>query len=138
MSAPADDDVSTDELRRYAFHMDPQVHTDGESCTASYPGADWSVSGRSSQDALKRLGEEFIRRQNAGEDPLAYGEGVYRRHLRDPVDGVYAIDNELYRELVHAPAAERKRTIDEAERRRRLGQLYTLSDYLANRQNPQT
>jgi len=39
---------------------------------------------------------------------------------------------------VHAPAAERKRTIDEAERRRRLGQLYTLSDYLANRQNTQT
>jgi len=80
------------------------------------------------------LGEEFIRRQNAGEDPLSYAEDVYRRHLRAPVDGVYAVDNELYRELVHAPSAERERTVKEAERRRRLGEAYTLSDYRSDRQ----
>jgi hypothetical protein len=138
MSGPADDDVSANELRRYAFHMDPQVHAHGESWTAAYPGANWSVSGSSSQEALQRLGEEFIRRENAGEDPLAYAEAVYRSHLREPVAGVYAVDNELYRELVHAPAAERKRAIEEAERRRRLGQHYTLADYLRDRQDQGT
>jgi len=41
--------------------------------------------------------------------------------------------NELYRELVHAPAPERQRAIEEAERRRRRGQPYTLADYLHDR-----
>jgi hypothetical protein len=138
MSTPADTDMSGDELTRYAFHMDPQVERTGESWRASYPGADWSVTGRSAQEALGRLGEEFVRRQNAGEEPLAYADAVYRRHLREPVPGVYAVDNQLYRQLVHAPAAERKRTIEEAERRRRLGQPYTLKDYLRDRSNSET
>ena len=130
MSTRADDDVSAEELHRYAFHMEPQLEVDDESWTALYPDANWSVSGRSREEALRRLGEEFVRRQNAGEDPLAYAEAVYRRHLRTPVAGVYAVDNELYRELVHAPASERKRVIEEADRRRRLGQTFTLADYL--------
>jgi hypothetical protein len=128
-------DDADDELRQYAFHMDPQVVANGGTWTASYPGADWSVTGSSEHEALERLGEEFVRRQNAGEDPLSYAETVYRRHLREPVDGVYAVDNELYRELVHAAPAERERTVKEAERRRRLGQAYTLSDYRRDRQN---
>ncbi|WP_123027333.1 hypothetical protein [Mycolicibacterium stellerae] len=132
MSRTADDGAIDDELRQYAFHMEPQLVADGDTWTASYPGADWSVTGCSGHEALQRLGEEFIRRQTAGEDPLAYADSVYRRHLRDPVDGVYAVDNELYRELVHAPADERERTIKEAERRRRLGLAYTLSDYRRN------
>jgi hypothetical protein len=127
-------DDADDELRQYAFHMEPQLVANGDTWTAFYPGADWSTSGPSSAEALERLGEEFIRRQNAGEDPLSYAEDVYRRHLREPVDGVYAVDNELYRELVHAPSAERERTVKEAERRRRLGEVYTLSDYRSDRQ----
>jgi hypothetical protein len=113
--------------------MEPQVEERGESWTARYPGADWSVSGTCADDALRRLGEEFVRRQSSGQDPLAYADDVYRRHLLEPVAGVYAVDNELYRELVHAPAAERKRVIEEAERRRRMGQPYTLADYLRDR-----
>src|SRR4051794_2722733 len=70
--------------------MEPQVVADGDTWTASYPGADWSTSGPSGAEALERLGEEFIRRQNAGDDPLSYAADVYRRHLRAPVDGVYA------------------------------------------------
>jgi hypothetical protein len=116
--------------------MEPQLEESGQSWTAGYPGANWSVTGRSSDEALQRLGEEFTRRQNAGEDPLAYAEAVYRRHLREPVEGVYAVDNELYRKLVHAAAPERKRAIEEAERRRRQGKPYTLSDYLRERQDP--
>jgi hypothetical protein len=131
--ADGDDDATTDDLRQYAFHMEPQVKADGDAWTASYPGADWSVRGSSGQEALDRLGEEFARRQNAGEDPLAYADDVYRRHLHEPVDGVYAVDNELYRDLVFAPAAERERAVREAERRRQLGQPYRLSDYLRDR-----
>jgi hypothetical protein len=134
VSTRADGEVSADELRRYAFHMEPQAEEHGGWWSATYPCADWSVSGTSRDEALRRLGEEFIRRQNAGEDPLAYADGVYRRHLREPVVGVYAVDNELYRELVHAPAPERKRAIEKAERTRRLGQHYTLPDYLRDRQ----
>jgi hypothetical protein len=117
--------------------MEPQLEMSGESWTALYPDANWSVSGGSREEALQRLGEEFVRRQNAGEDPLAYAEAVYQRHLRTPVAGVYAVDNELYRELVHAPASERKRVIEEAERRRRLGQPYTLADYRRDAQQSQ-
>jgi hypothetical protein len=133
VSKDADDDAGADELRQYAFHMEPQFATDGDSWTASYPGADWSVSGGSDDEALERLGEEFVRRQNNGDDPLAYADDIYRRHLSAPVDGVYAVDNELYRELVHAPEDERERAVKEAERRRRLGQAYTLTDYLRDR-----
>jgi hypothetical protein len=128
-------DDADDELRQYAFHMEPQLAENGDIWTASYPGADWSVTGSSEQAALERLGEEFVRRQNAGEDPLSYTDEVYRQHLREPVPGVYAVDNELYRELVHAPSAERERTVKEAERRRRLGESYMLSDYRRDRQN---
>ncbi|MCV7303510.1 hypothetical protein H7J93_28225 [Mycobacterium barrassiae] len=137
MHTPADDDDQSSDLTKYAFHMEPQLERSDESWTASYPGADWSVSAPNKESALQRLGEEFIRRQNAGEDPLAYADAVYRRHLREPVQGVSAVDNELYRELVHAPEAERKRAIEEAERRRRLGQPYTKSDYLRHREKPE-
>ena len=133
MSDRAQDDAADDELRRYAFHMEPQLTEVGDAWKAAYPGADWSVSGRSCDEALQRLGDEFVRRQTANDDPLAYADDVYRRHLREPIDGIYAVDNELYRELVHAPADERDRAVKEAERRRRLGQTYTLAEYLRDR-----
>ena len=135
MSTRADGEVSADELRRYAFHMEPQVEERGESWTATYPGADWSVSGNSGDEALRLLARSSFAARMPVEDPLAYAEGIYRRHLREPVAGVYAVDNELYRELVHAPAPERKRIIEKAELRRRLGQPYMLSDYLRDRQS---
>ena len=79
----------------------------------------------------------FSQRQNAGDDPLAYADAVYRRHLHDPVPGVYAVDNELYRELVHAPALDRKRAIQEAERRRRSGQASRIIFETARIRNPE-
>ena len=87
------------------------------------------MSGGSRDEALQRLGEEFVRRQNSGDDPLAYADDVYRRHLREPIDGIYAVDNELYRHLIDAAPEERERAVHEAERRRRRGQTYTLADY---------
>jgi hypothetical protein len=124
-----DDAVAMEQLRQYAFHMEPQIVDNSGVWTASYPGADWSVSADSKDQVLERLGEEFARRQNAGDDPLAYADSIYLQHLRDPIDGIYAVDNELYRALIHAPVAERERVIREAERRRRLGQTYTLAEY---------
>jgi hypothetical protein len=49
--------------------------------------------------------------------------------LREPIDGIYAVDNELYRQLIDAAPEERERAVQEAERRRRRGQTYTLADY---------
>ncbi len=134
MSGRADDSAG-DELYQYAFHMEPQLRTDGDVWTASYPGSDWSVSGPSRDEALQQLGDEFVQRQNSGDDPLAYADDVYRRHLREPIDGIYAVDNELYRRLIDAPAEERERAVKEAERRRRLGERYALSDYLRDRED---
>ncbi len=128
MSGEADDQA-VDELHQYAFEMKPQIRADGDAWTASYPGSDWSVSGSSRDEALQRLGEEFVRKQKSGDDPLGYADDVYRRHLREPIDGIYAVDNELYRQLIDAPPEERERAVREAERRRRLGQEYTLADY---------
>ncbi len=127
------DDPAGDELYQYAFHMEPQLRADGNAWIASYPGSDWSVSGGSRNEALQRLGEEFVRRQNSGDDALAYADDVYRRHLREPIDGIYAVDNELYRQLIDASPDERERVVNEAERRRRLGERYTLADYLRDR-----
>ena len=58
-------------LQQWAFQMEPVFTDDGESWTGSYPGADWSVSALTEAEARQKLGEEFIRRQNAGEDALA-------------------------------------------------------------------
>lgn len=126
------------DITQYAFEMEPQFTQarDG-TWTATYPGADWSVSAPSEADARDKLGEEFIRRQNSGNNPLTYAEQVYRRHLSEPVPGVYAIDNELYRELVHASQAERERVVREAERRRVAGLSYTRADYEAEKASAQ-
>lgn len=126
-----------DELTRYAFHMDPQYEECDGMWTARYPEADWSVCAPSKQEAHQRLGEEFIARQNAGTDPLAYADDIYRRHLGEPIPGVYAMDNELYRELLLGRSGEeRKRAFAEAELRRALGQTYTKDDYLGERNDP--
>lgn len=119
-----------DQPHRYAVHMEPQLQQTGQAWTATYPGAQWSVSAPSRAQALHRLGEEVTRRQNDGEDVFAYTTSILQRHLREPIPGVYAVDNELYRELIHAPEAERQRVLDEAERRRRVGLTYTRDDYL--------
>src|ERR1700733_3453097 len=119
-------------LRQWAFHMEPLFIQHGESWTGSYPDADWSVSARTKEEAQDKLGAEFIRRQNAGEDALAYSDTVYLRHLQKPVPGVYAMDNELYREL-RGEGADTHRAFREAEQKRMRGETYTKEDYLRGR-----
>ena len=126
MTEDADEyDSPSNELMRWAFHMDPQVTQNGESWTASYPEADWSVSAPSREEALQRLGEEFIRRQNAGENALGYADAVYLRHLQNPIPGVYAMDNEVFLQLRDEPWTEHSRAFKEAEEKRVLGEPYT-------------
>jgi hypothetical protein len=56
---------------------------------------------------------------------------VLRRHLAEPIPGVYALDRELLLYLrSHAGAAETQLAFEEAERRRAAGQTYTMDDYL--------
>jgi hypothetical protein len=121
------------ELMRWAFHMEPQVEQDGESWTASYPAFDWSVSAPSREEALQRLRDEFARRQNAGEIAPDYADAVYLRHLREPIPGIYAMDNEVFLQLRDEPWTTHRRAFKEAEEKRRLGQPYTIADYFQSR-----
>jgi hypothetical protein len=120
-------------LQQWAFEMEPVFTQEGESWTGSYPGADWSVSAPTEAQAREKLGEEFIRRQNAGEDALAYADAVYLRHLQEPVPGVYAMANEVYLQLKDEPWTEHGRAFKEAEAKRVQGLPYTKEDYLRGR-----
>lgn len=122
-------------LQQWAFQMEPVFTDDGESWTGSYPGADWSVSALTEAEARQKLGEEFIRRQNAGEDALGYADAVYLRHLQEPVPGVYAMDNDVYLQLKDEPWTEHGRAFKEAEAKRAQGLPYTIEDYLRGRES---
>lgn len=132
MTEPADTGSTSASPTGFAFHMEPQLQESDGRWTARYPEADWSVSGSSEDEARNQLREEFIRRQNAGEDVLAYADDVYVRHLQEPIPGVYAMNNELYRELLMAATAEADvhRAFTEAEQKRLAGESYTMADYL--------
>jgi hypothetical protein len=132
MTKPADDSM---EIKRWAFRMKPQAEPTGDHWKAFYPGSDWSVSAPSKKEALQQLEAEVRRRRDAGDDPFAFSEVVYRQHLRDPIPGVYAMDNELYRQLLREVGYDQnamQQVFEESERRRAQGQSYTKADYLAS------
>ena len=138
MTTPADDST---EIRRWAFRMTPQCERTDDGWRASYPGADWSVTAPSEEEARQKFAEEITRRRDAGERPKGFEEAVYREHLRKPIPGVYAMNSELYRYLVREVTGYDwdilQPIFEESERRRALGQTYTKADYLAStsRQN---
>jgi hypothetical protein len=133
MTTPADDST---EIRRWAFRMTPQCERTGDGWRASYPGADWSVTAPSEEEARQKFAEEVTRRRNAGENPKGFEDAVYREHLRKPIPGVYAMDSELYRYLVREVIGYDQdglqEVFEESERRRAVGQSYTKADYLAS------
>lgn len=127
MTTPSDDD-----LNQWAFRMQPQFTQTDTGWTGSYPGADWSVSAPTHDAAQQKLKDEVLRRRDAGDDPFGYAGAVYRQHLREPVPGVYAMDNELYRQIARETGYDQSRlqqVFEEAERRRAAGQSYTRADY---------
>ncbi|ORV96220.1 hypothetical protein [Mycobacterium kyorinense] len=122
-----------EELISWAFHFEPQIGRDGDGWVAHYPGATWTVRGASEAEALDKLKDEYARRQGSGQFDLADSDAVMLAHLREPIPGVYAMPNDLYRELRDrgADQAEFRRVFAECEARRANGESYTLADWLA-------
>jgi hypothetical protein len=135
MTIPTEPD-SSNILQQYAFHATPLLEESGGWWTARYPHQDWTVSAATRDEALEQLKDEFMRRQNAGDAGYAYADTVCLRHLEEPVPGIYAMDNDLYRELMHEGTAQADvmRAFEEAEERRQQGQPYTKDDYLRGRE----
>lgn len=131
MSEPTDDEIA--EYGKYALFTEPIVtQQDDRTWQAQNPGADWYVTAETREEAVARLSEESARRHGTGEA----GISLWRRHLADPIPGVYAIDKELFLHLrFNAPLAELQAAFRESERRRVLGQTYTKDDYLTEQQN---
>ncbi|SPX94908.1 hypothetical protein [Mycobacterium xenopi] len=131
---PPDYDAPTNPHSRWAFHIEPQAQQTGQSWTAWYPGADWTVTAPTKEAALQQLRDEFGRRlKESGYSARAFAftDALYRRHLQDPVQGVYAMDVGVYnelRELGETPA-DLQEGFHEAEDRRVNGQPYTKEDY---------
>lgn len=131
--SPSEDPIAQ---RRFAFRLVPRYERIGDEWRAQYPGADWWVSAPSEDEARQRFDRELARRREAGENPMAFAEAVYRRHLREPVDGVYAMESELYRYVAQDVGYDwdvLQGVFEEAERRRAAGETYSKADYLAAR-----
>jgi hypothetical protein len=124
------------DIKRWAFRLRPETEQTETGWRAWYPGADWSMTAPTEEEARQQLQEEVERRRQAGEDPFA---DIYRKHLRDAIPGVYAMDNALYREVARKSGYDQnalQQVFEEAERRRARGETYTTADYL--RDQPDT
>lgn len=95
------------------------------------------IPAPSKEEALQRLRDEFGRRlkdSGCSTQAFAFTDAVYRKHLQEPVPGVYAMDIGLYNELRETESdADLNRAFHEAEQRRVKGQPYTTDDYFRNR-----
>lgn len=82
--------------RNVSFVFKPSVteQPDG-TWIARYPGAQWSVRGSDAQQARQRLHDEQLARMR---DPAACDwkiEAVRQHFSEGPVEGVYALDNDI-------------------------------------------
>ena len=118
------------DIKRWAFRVRPETEQNETGWRAWYPGADWSVSAPTEDEARKQLQKEAERRRQAGQDPFT---DIYRKHMRETIPGVYAMDNALYREVARKSGYDQnvlQQVFEEAERRRARGETYTTSDYM--------
>ncbi|GAY18451.1 hypothetical protein [Mycobacterium sp. shizuoka-1] len=119
------------DLNQWAFRVRPAIEQFETGWRASYPGTEWSVIASTEGAARQRLQEEAENRRRSGVDPF---EGIYRKHLREAIPGVYAMDNALYREVARTSGYDQtllQTVFEESERRRAAGQRYTLAEYRA-------
>jgi hypothetical protein len=133
MDDPDDSDVDLDVLyQQYATHIRPLITpTSDQQWRAQYPGVDWHVTADSEEAAGDEITKEALRRIDAGEPDAQAPHDLLKRHLRQPIPGVYALDRELFLYLRdHAGHAEIQRAFEEAERRRAEGRAYTTTEYL--------
>jgi hypothetical protein len=129
--AHGDDDLSA-LYEQYATHIRPIItQTDDQKWRAQYPGLDWHVTADSEQAAGDEISKEALRRYDAGEPDAQPPQDLLKRHLENPIPGVYALDRELFLHLrANAGVTETQRAFEEAERRRAEGRSYTKNDYL--------
>ncbi|MGB5112885.1 MAG: hypothetical protein WBO08_15235 [Mycobacterium sp.] len=138
--AELSDDTTDDDLNalyeQYATHIRPLItQTSDHKWRAQYPGVDWHVVADSEEAAGDDISKEALRRIDAGEPNAQPPHDLLKRHLRQPIPGVYALDRELFLYLrSHVGVAQTQQAFEEAERRRAAGQSYTKNDYFA--ENP--
>lgn len=132
MTSP-DGDAELDMLyQQYATHIRPLItQISADQWRAQYPGLTWHVTAGSEQAASDEITKEALRRLDADQDDAQPPHDLLKRHLANPISGVYALDRELFLYLRgHAGRAETQRAFEEAERRRAQGRSYTKNDYL--------
>ncbi len=138
MTNPHDTDDDLAALyEQYATHIRPLItETSDNRWRAQYPGVDWHIVADTEEAAGDEISKEALRRLDAGEPNAQPPHDLLKRHLNQPIPGVYALDRELFLYLrSHAGHSETQQAFEEAERRRAAGQSYTKNDYLAeNRQ----
>jgi hypothetical protein len=91
---PSNDEEMTQLMieRGVAFTFRPHVsQLDDGSWQARYPGADWTATGASRDDAIANLGDAALNRRGTP-DETSWQVAAVREHLaRGPLDGVYEI-----------------------------------------------
>jgi hypothetical protein len=135
MTSPDDDPELEALYQQYAVHIRPLItQTSPDEWRGQYPGQSWHVTASSEQAAGEEITKEALRRHDAGEDDAQPPRDLLRRHLTEPIPGVYALDRELFLYLrEHAGHTETQQAFEESERRRALGRTYTKDDYLNDR-----
>lgn len=133
MTNPHDtDDDLTALNEKYATSFRPIItKTDDNRWRAQFPGVHWHVDADTEAAAGEEILNEALRRVDAGDPDAQPPHDILKRHLTQPIPGVYALDRELFLYLrTHAGVAQTQLAFEEAERRRAAGQSYTKDDYL--------
>jgi hypothetical protein len=114
-SRPLDDDVAEDGI---GFYSRPQVERlpDG-SWVGQYPAADWSITADSRESVITKLQLEDQRRSQEQPGYTIARYEALRRHLIEPIPGVYAISREEAERIRSTPdpQAEFNRVADEMD-----------------------
>ncbi|WP_156764829.1 hypothetical protein [Mycobacterium sp. 1081908.1] len=112
---PLGEDVGADAM---GFYSRPQLEElpDG-SWRAYYPASDWSITAASRDAAIAKLQLEDQRRSQEQPDYTATRYRALRRHLIEPIPGVYAISQEEAERIRSTPdpQAEFNRIADEMD-----------------------
>ncbi len=118
---------------KYATHFRPIITKTSETrWRAQYPGLDWHVIADSEAAAAEEIGNEAMRRADAGLPDAQPPHDLLEQHLANPIPGVYALDRELFLYVrSRFGVAQTLLAFEEAERRRAVGQSYTKDDWLA-------
>lgn len=89
---PLNQDVGEDGI---GFYSRPQVEQlPNGSWAAHYPASDWSITAESRESAIKKLQLEDQRRSKEQPGYTIERYKALRRHLVEPIPGVYAISRE--------------------------------------------